>query len=216
MLWLPTLCFEVWCRVQGFNPIHKLDDRVLQRGLERNMEQLMFCRVVRILDFPCFRREVVIICTAISDALPLLSVPVFLALQVLVTIAVFFYTAEQEFDGPCKDKMATVPDAIYYVSFFLIGEWPLADFSFPGRMLCIVTCLFAMMMVAIPTGIIMEAVQSRLMSELVLSKGLDELDQVRREEDEENDRDAEEEVENDEAQQPQPKRKVDNDEAQQP
>merc|ERR1719237_409558 len=63
--------------------------------------------------------------------------------------------------------MKSLPEAMYWTSSFLIGEWSLIDFSRAGGMICIFCCLVGMLLFAIPLGIISEAVQSALMLELV-------------------------------------------------
>jgi len=172
VLWLPLLTFEVYYKSQG----RAVDMK--HQGLERHMELLMLCRVIRILDFPIFRREVVVIFRALRGSIPLLVVPVFLAVQVWVTVATLFFAFEKIFKGPAKDEMESVPSAIYWTSFFLIGEWALADFSRQSDWLCIFCCIFGMMMFAIPMGVITEAVQTQLFSELVESTGLHELHEI--------------------------------------
>merc|ERR1740121_3009076 len=77
--------------------------------------------------------------------------------------------------------MYHVPAAMYWVSHFLTGEWALVDFSpGAGSRLSIFCVLFGMMMFSIPTGIVAESVQNALALELVEHTGIDELDQIHR------------------------------------
>lgn len=148
-------------------------------GSERYLELVMLVRVARVLDFPCFRREVVTVCRALHSAVGVLTVPAFLSLHVWVTTASAFVWLEKLYEGPAQGQMTSIPAAMYWTSSFLVGEWALIDFSpGAGSRLCILCCLFGMMIFALPSGIIIESVQSALMLELVENQRLDKLDEL--------------------------------------
>jgi len=146
---------------------------------ERVVEMVILCRIVRVLDFPFFRREVVTVCRALAAASGLLIMPGFLSFHIWLCTSAAFVWLENQYNGPFVKEMTSIPAAMYWTSHFLIGEWAQIDFSpGAGSRLCILVVLFGMMTFAIPLGIIAESVQTALMLELVESTSLDELDNV--------------------------------------
>jgi len=146
---------------------------------ERVVEMVILCRIVRVLDFPFFRREVVTVCRALKAASGLLIMPGFLSFHIWLCTSAAFVWLENQYQGPFMKEMTSIPSAMYWTSHFLIGEWAQIDFSpGAGSRLCILVVLFGMMTFAIPLGIIVESVQTALMLELVESTSLDQLDNV--------------------------------------
>jgi hypothetical protein len=128
---------------------------------------LNLSRVVRILSFARFQRETTVIMQALCDSATLLLLPAFLALHVWLTAANLFTWFENSWAGPARQEFTSIPATMYWTSWFLLGEWPLIDFSPLGSIVCVFCCLWGMMLFAIPLGIIVEGVQSALMRELV-------------------------------------------------
>merc|ERR1719235_2632614 len=67
---------------------------------------------------------------------------------------------------PEEEDMIDIPSAMYWCSIFLLGEWANVDFSDgAGSRMCILYCLFGVMLFCIPMGIIMDAVTATLAEE---------------------------------------------------
>merc|ERR1719277_2956039 len=65
---------------------------------------------------------------------------------------------------PCgaAEYMTSVPAAMYWSAFFLVGEWAIVDFTVPAQRLCIIYVIFGIVLVSIPVGILVEAVESTM------------------------------------------------------
>jgi len=166
---LPSfLGMSYWIRGARWSRNHK--------GLSRAMEMIMLLRVIRILDFPYFRREVVMVFRGLRSAVPVLVVPAFLALYVWILSSSLFCWLEHVYDGPDKRFMPSIPEAMYWTSHFLIGEWVMIDFTQgAGNRVVILVVLFGAMIFSIPLGIIIESVQSSLRMELLEEDSLEDL-----------------------------------------
>ena len=58
-----------------------------------------------------------------------------------------------EYPGLCTQSAFTsMPNTMFYVSVFLGGEWGLVDFTWQGKILCILTCMVGIALYAIPVG----------------------------------------------------------------
>jgi len=133
------------------------------QGFEWCLQLSLLLRVVRILDFPCFRHHSALLWRAISAAAPNLVVPLAFAGYVWILSACAFMWTEVFYDGIAQREFTSVPAAMYWTSIFMVGEWGVVDFSSgAGSRLCIFYCVFAIMVFAIPVGIIGEAMQSTL------------------------------------------------------
>lgn len=122
-------------------------------------------RVLRILDFTSMRGAGKKAWRAFRAALGCLAEPAVLALSVWVVSTSLFAWAEHEYDGRDKNNMKTMPDALYWTSIYIIGEWANVDFSVgAGSRLCIFYCLFGVATFAVPVGLMMEAVESTLVA----------------------------------------------------
>ncbi|CAM9449358.1 unnamed protein product, partial [Hapterophycus canaliculatus] len=81
-----------------------------------------------------------------------------LALVVWVGSACLFYLFEK--DNACTgEAFSSIPDAMYYTAIFLGGEWAEVDFTWPGKVLCCVLCVFGIVLFGIPVGTVFEAFQ---------------------------------------------------------
>jgi hypothetical protein len=139
----------------------------LREGTQEIIEVVLLVRVVKILEFPRFRRERLIVTRALASTKGDLVEPLFLAIHVWVTVSCLFTWWEAYGNGPSQDYFPSIPHSMYWTAHFLIGEWVFADFSPMGSALIVFCCVFGMMIFAIPSGIIIEAVQSSLTQALV-------------------------------------------------
>lgn len=51
---------------------------------------------------------------------------------------------------------------MFYTAIFLGGEWAQIDFSWPGKIMCMLLCVMGIALFAIPVGTIFEAFQDVL------------------------------------------------------
>jgi hypothetical protein len=143
-----------------------------EEELERIIECGMIFRIVRIFEFPVFRKEVRRTWKTVSMAASSLFAPSVLAFSVWVTTASMFMFLENYYDYGEKDvmnnqyeaeNMSTMPDAMYWTSIFIIGEWANVDFGEgAGSRVCIITCLITVGIASIPVAIIADAVQQSI------------------------------------------------------
>lgn len=118
-------------------------------------------RVLRILDFTCIREAGKKAFRAVSAALGCLAEPGVLALSVWIFSTSLFAWAEHEYDGRDKDHLKSMPDALYWTSMYIKGEWANVDFSRgAGSRLCIFYCIFGLAAFAVPVGLMIEAVEN--------------------------------------------------------
>jgi len=62
------------------------------------------------------------------------------------------------YPGMCEQTMFTnMPNTMYYVAVFLVGDWGFVDFSWEGRLVCFFLCLAGIALYAIPTGTLFDA-----------------------------------------------------------
>ncbi|CAM9338942.1 unnamed protein product [Ectocarpus sp. 6 AP-2014] len=81
-----------------------------------------------------------------------------LALVVWVGSACLFYLFEK--DNMCTgEAFSSIPDAMFYTAVFLGGEWSEIDFTWAGKVLCCVLCVFGIVLFGIPVGTVFEAFQ---------------------------------------------------------
>ncbi|CAN0411363.1 unnamed protein product, partial [Ectocarpus fasciculatus] len=63
-------------------------------------------------------------------------------------------------DNMCTgDAFSSIPDAMFYTAVFLGGEWSEIDFTWAGKVLCCVLCVFGIVLFGIPVGTVFEAFQ---------------------------------------------------------
>jgi hypothetical protein len=59
--------------------------------------------------------------------------------------------------GMCDQKVfVNLPNTLYMTAVFLGGEWGVTDFTWPGRILCILFCYVGIGLYAIPAGTLFE------------------------------------------------------------
>eukprot|EP00421_Protoceratium_reticulatum_P019389 CAMPEP_0168380040 /NCGR_PEP_ID=MMETSP0228-20121227/12153_1 /TAXON_ID=133427 /ORGANISM="Protoceratium reticulatum, Strain CCCM 535 (=CCMP 1889)" /LENGTH=1267 /DNA_ID=CAMNT_0008393089 /DNA_START=53 /DNA_END=3853 /DNA_ORIENTATION=- len=132
-------------------------------GFMTAIEALLLFRIVRVLDFPCIRQQSQTLYRTLMTAVEGLEYPAVLSLEVWLLLACMFLWVENVFQGPEQEHLANLPDALYYMSVFLLGEWANVDFSpGAGSRACILTCLFGVPLFAIPVGLVVEAFQSTI------------------------------------------------------
>lgn len=174
----PWRLFDLICLFPGlieiFYQVGKTTD-IRGTQAEAVLESLVMIRVVRILEFPIFAREVTMISRSLADAAHMLVVPAYLSLSVWIFTSSLFMWLENYWghwlkgtpveDGEVStgdDAMTSVPASMYWCSIFLTGEWANVDFTFAASRLCILYVIFGISMFSIPVGIIVEAVQSTM------------------------------------------------------
>jgi len=81
-----------------------------------------------------------------------------------------------------KTAFSSMPDTLYYVAIFLVGEWAVVDFTLPGKIICLWLCIVGIAIYAVPVGTLFDSFGA------VLEDGLEALD----EDDEDEDEDKEE------------------------
>lgn len=87
----------------------------------------------------------------------------------------------EAYPGLCsQDAFTNMPNTLYYTAVFLVGEWGVVDFTWPGRFVCMFLCVVGIAIYAIPVGTLFDSFGA------VIGMGGDE-------EDEDENGDAEEE-----------------------
>jgi hypothetical protein len=152
------------------------DDWQCQTGSARDtvmpffFDTVVIIRVTRMLSFKCIEKETSVIKKSIVKALPQLWAPSIIAAFVWVMTATIFmwlqgfYGGDNSIPGAEEEEwMVSIPTSMYWCVIFLLGEWANVDFTDgAGSRMAIFYCLFAIMLFAIPTGILVEAVQATL------------------------------------------------------
>jgi len=130
---------------------------------ESSIELFTLFRVCRILDFQGFKIGSNKVIRGLRDATTYLIVPFCLAFSIWIILASAFWLAENSYFGPSNQHFDTIPTALYWTSMFVIGEWPIVDFSpEAGSKLVVFTILIAQTMFMVPFGIIVESIQSSI------------------------------------------------------
>ncbi|CAN0494324.1 unnamed protein product, partial [Ectocarpus sp. 12 AP-2014] len=63
-------------------------------------------------------------------------------------------------DNMCTgEAFSSIPDAMFYTAVFLGGEWSEIDFTWAGKVLCCLLCVFGIVLFGIPVGTVFEAFQ---------------------------------------------------------
>jgi len=163
---VPLVCrlLELHAKLQQANADHWSEEYI---DYIDTLRDCCYCviamRVIRIMEWPCFRPYVAASLQLISLHSKCLPVPIFFALYLWVQTSLSFVWLEEFYDGPAKGYMRSIPEAMYWTSMFLIGEWPIVDFSpGAGSRVCIFICILGVLIFAIPTGIVVEAIQTAL------------------------------------------------------
>jgi len=130
---------------------------------ENWIECLLVCRVLRVVEFHCIRREVALIQKTIGACLQGLLLPGMMAVDIWIISAGMFVWVEGYFKGPEEEHMRSLPDGLYWCSIYLLGEWANDEFSDgAGSRLCILYCLVAVALFSIPIGLVIEVCSSLL------------------------------------------------------
>jgi hypothetical protein len=177
----PWRLFDLLCLVPGFWRIYLFSTQIVDVSSNRPVSDwwraghdhqdrlydwftfLLVCRIVRMLDWPMFRRMWFATVTGMKDSVAYLLLPAYLAACTWVYLSAAFMWTEQYYKGDYKDKMDSIPAAMYWTSIFVIGEWPMADFSTAaGSCLCIFTVILGTAIFAAPFGILVEAANHAL------------------------------------------------------
>ncbi|CAE7254912.1 KCNA2 [Symbiodinium natans] len=160
-------------------------------GMEAFIESIAACRIIRVLDWPGIAREVKAVKSTLRSALPSLAMPAVISLELWVLTAGIFVWLENMFtaegdeseDSVPSDQehMGSIPDALYWCSIYLLGEWANDEFTDgAGSRMCIFYCLCGVALFSIPVGIMVEAGQSTLLKIADERRELEEFRQAAR------------------------------------
>lgn len=124
---------------------------------------LLIFRILRVTSFGRYRRKWLAVVAAVTRSMRYLLVLAYDALCTWIYISALFHWTESYYRGPCRYQMSSILNAMYWSSMFVVGEWPMADFTQgAGSRVCIFTILFGVMVFAVPFGVLVEAVQEGL------------------------------------------------------
>jgi hypothetical protein len=176
----PWRLFDLLCLVPGFWRIYLFSMQIVaakdesgspwwKAGVKHDdwlydwFTFLLVCRIIRILDWPAFRRMWFATVNGMTSAVPYLLLPSYLAACTWVYLSAAFMWTEQYYKGEYRHKMDSIPSTMFWTSIFVIGEWPMADFNTTaGSCLCIFTVLLGTAIFAAPFGILVEAANHAL------------------------------------------------------
>ena len=64
----------------------------------------------------------------------------------------------EHYPGMCEQHVfSNMPDALYYTAIFLGGEWGVVDFTWPGRIVCLLLCVVGIGLYSIPIGTLFDS-----------------------------------------------------------
>ena len=64
----------------------------------------------------------------------------------------------EHYPGMCQQHVfSNMPDALYYTAIFLGGEWGVVDFTWPGRIVCLLLCVVGIGLYSIPIGTLFDS-----------------------------------------------------------
>ena len=67
------------------------------------------------------------------------------------------------YPGMCSQAAFTnMPNTMFYVSVFLVGDWGFVDFTWPGKLVCMFLCVAGIALYAIPVGTLFDSFGSIL------------------------------------------------------
>ena len=67
-------------------------------------------------------------------------------------------SCNEVYPGLCEQNVFTnIPNTLYFTAVFLVGEWGVVDFSWPGRIVCLFLCVIGIALYAIPTGTLFDS-----------------------------------------------------------
>jgi len=128
-------------------------------------------RLARIIELEQFFEAFTLLNDVFVKAGPVLKATGVLALILWVGGATLFYYVDPHNDGDVGEFAAggedpavftSIPDAMFYMSIFLAGEWCVADFSPLGGLLCTAFAIVGVALFSIPVGVLFEGFQDML------------------------------------------------------
>lgn len=135
------------------------------------MDLLLILRSTKLLWFRAWVHQVQVIRIAIVEAGSMLMLPVWLSGQVLLIAGFLFTFGENTYHKLHPDKVLhtshfeDLPESLYWMTHFALGDWEIVDFSPFGSLLCVIMNFLGMMLFAIPFGIITESVHAALLKD---------------------------------------------------
>jgi len=129
------------------------------------VEVTRVCRAVRILELSIVREEMNILAKTIGKGAHTLAGPMLLFAMFFTCAASWFVLVENFVGGPEAVNMKSIPESMYWCSFYVLGEWVHSVFSDgAGSRMVIFFNLFGVTMLAIPTSIFVDAAENTLVS----------------------------------------------------
>jgi len=128
-------------------------------------------RLARIIELEQFFEAFTLLNDVFVKTGPVLKATGVLALILWVGGATAFYYADPHNDGDVESFAAggedpavftSIPDALFYMSIFMAGEWCVADFSPLGSLLCTAFAIVGVALFSIPVGVLFEGFQDML------------------------------------------------------
>lgn len=106
-------------------------------------------RILRLFALEHFLEAFTLLDDVYRECRPILMGTGVLALLIWVGGAVLFYLFEAE--------ITSVPQSLFYTAVFLGGEWTVCDFSIPGKVLCVLFCIFGIALYGTCVGFLCDA-----------------------------------------------------------
>mmetsp|Transcript_48569 Transcript_48569/g.89474 ORF Transcript_48569/g.89474 Transcript_48569/m.89474 type:complete len:1219 (+) Transcript_48569:69-3725(+) len=134
-------------------------------------------RLFRLLELEHFITAFTILDNVFRRSSPMLLATAVMAFAIWISSGTLFYLFErnnpnfcQEWSNPqCEEQVTpdcqclaqsaftSIPDSLYWVAIFLVGEWALIDFTFCGRLLCLLLCLAGIGIYALPLSTLFDS-----------------------------------------------------------
>mmetsp|Transcript_3570 Transcript_3570/g.8948 ORF Transcript_3570/g.8948 Transcript_3570/m.8948 type:complete len:1217 (+) Transcript_3570:60-3710(+) len=134
-------------------------------------------RLFRLLELEHFITAFTILDNVFRRSSPMLLATAVMAFAIWISSGTLFYLFErnnpnfcQEWSSPqCMEQVTadcqclaqsaftSIPDSLYWVAIFLVGEWAIVDFTFCGRLLCLFLCLVGIGIYALPLSTLFDS-----------------------------------------------------------
>jgi hypothetical protein len=164
---------DFWAIVPYYLQVYILP--IYAPGVEFDATIFRILRLSRVLELERFFTAFSLIDDVFEQAAPVLKATGVLALIVWIGGAsLFYYTAPHEeisddsvadeifWGGESGASFVSIPDAMYYTSIFLAGEWCKIDFTPAGSVICVLMALVGVALFSVPTGAFCDGFQGML------------------------------------------------------
>jgi len=141
--------FYGWVDLIAIGPFY-LEMALIALGYQFDAATFRVSRVFRILELEHFVTAFTILGEVFGKSKHVLAATGMLALVIWIAGSTLFFLFQ-------KDMFDNIPNSMYFTAVFLGGEWGCIDYTVPNKLLCIIFCLVAIGLFAIPTGTLFEA-----------------------------------------------------------